>query len=84
LQYNNLSVAKSFLDYESFGTLFRQANADVLQLTVAERIWKIIIEIVALLAEMLKLDSEWLMEKLVTENERLKKILNYETLLQAG
>ncbi len=84
LQYNILSVYRRFADYESFGALFRQTNADTLQLTVNERIWKIMIEIVALLAEMLELDSEMLMGKLVTENERFEKILNYTTLLKAG
>lgn len=84
LQYNILSVAKRFSDYESFGALFRQANADILQLTVAERIWKIMIEVVALLAEMLELDAEMLMEKLITENERFEKLLIYNTLLQAA
>ncbi len=84
LQYNILSVTRRFNDYESFGVLFRQANADILQLTVAERIWQIMIEIVAILAEMLELDSETLMEKLVTENERFEKILNYNNLLLTG
>ena len=42
------------------------------------------IEIVAILAEMLELDSETLMEKLVTENERFEKILNYNNLLLTG
>jgi len=84
LQYNILSVAKRFSDYESFGALFRQANADILQLTVAERIWKVMIEVVALLAEMLELDSEMLMEKLITENETFEKLLIYKTLLQVA
>jgi IS4 transposase len=38
LQYNMLSVAKRFSDYETLGELFRSANAEIIELTIAERI----------------------------------------------
>jgi len=38
IQYNLLSVAKRFTDYESLGELFRNTNAETIQLTVAEHI----------------------------------------------
>lgn len=84
IQYNLLSVAKRFTDYESLGELFRNTNAETIQLTVAEHIWRLIVEILAGLAELLEIDTELLMEKLIADNEKLVKLTNYRTLLQAG
>lgn len=84
IQYNLIAVAKRFADYETSGELFRDTKAETIQLTVAERIWQIMIEILADLADLLEIDTELLMEKLITENERLEKLFNYTTLRQAG
>ena len=84
LQYNLLSVVRRFTDYESLGELFRNTNAETIQLTVAEKIWQIILELLISLAEVFESDIEMLMQKLLTDNETIKKILNYNTLLQAG
>ena len=84
LQYNILAVAKRFTDYESLGELFRKTKAETIQLTVVEYIWKLIIEILAGLAEFLEIDTEMLMEKIMSDNESITKLVNYKTLLQAG
>jgi len=84
VQYNLLSVAKRFADYESLGELFRNTKAETIQLTVVERIWQIIIEILADIAELIEIDTERLMEKLIADNEKLMKLTNYKNLLQAG
>jgi hypothetical protein len=84
LQYNLLVVAKRFTDYETLGELFRNTRAETIQLTVAEHIWKIIVEILTDLAEFLEIDTELLMEKILTDNEKITKLVIYKTLLQAG
>lgn len=84
VQYNLLSVAKRFTHYESLGELFRNTNAETIQLTVAEHIWQIIVDILADIAELLEIDTELLMGKLIADNEKLIKLTNYRTLLQAG
>jgi hypothetical protein len=84
LQYNMLSISKRFSDYETLGELFRATQKDSLQLTISEKIWVIIIELVSHLSEILNLDSETLMEKLFSENEQLTKYLNFKALSQAG
>lgn len=84
VQYNLLSVAKRFTAYESLGELFRNTKAETIQLTVTEKIWQIIINIFACLAELLEIDTELLMEKLLSDNEQLEKIINYKDLLHAG
>lgn len=84
LQYNILSVAKRFSDYETLGGLFRAANAETIELTIAERIWAIITEIASQLADLLEIDTEMLMEKIITDNQRFEKLINYKSLMEAG
>ena len=84
IQYNILSVAKRFTDYESLGELFRNTKAETIQLAMNERIWLIITEILSDLAEILEIDTESLMEKLMADNEKLTKVANYTALLKAG
>ena len=84
MQYNLLSVVKRFNDYETLGELFRAAQKDSLEITIAEQIWLIIIEVVAKLSEILDIDTEMLMQKIFFENETLTKYLNFKNLLQAG
>jgi hypothetical protein len=84
LQYNLLSVVKRFNDYETLGELFRAAQKDSLEITIAEQIWLIIIEIAAKLSEILDIDTEVLMQKIFAENETLTKYINFKSLKQAG
>lgn len=84
LQYNILSVAKRFSHYETLGELFRTANTEIIELTIAERIWLIITEIIAQLADLLDINTQMLMEKTITDNQRVEKLLNYKCLMQAG
>jgi hypothetical protein len=79
-----LSVARRFTDYESLGDLFRNTKAETIQLTVNERIWQIIVEVLTALAELFEIDTEIFMEKLIADNEKIEKLVNYKTLLQAG
>jgi len=84
VQYNILAAIKRFHDYETLGELFRASQKETLKLTISEQIWLIIIELVAELSEIFNTDTETLMEKLFTENERLTKYLNFKNLPQAG
>jgi len=84
IQYNLLSVAKRFTDYESLGEMFRSTNAETIQLTLAERLWQLIVEVLADLAELIEIDTDSLMEKLISDNQRIIKLTNYTALLQAG
>ena len=47
-------------------------------------IWLIIIEIIAQLADLLDIETEVLMEKIITGNQKFEKLLNYKCLMQAG
>jgi len=84
LQYNILSAVKRFTDYETLGELFRVSQKDTLKLTVTERIWLIITELISDLSEIFDMDVESFIEKLFSENEKFAKYFNLENLSQAG
>jgi len=84
IQYNLLALTKRFSGYESLGELFRNTKAEIIELTVAEKIWKLIIEILAEVAQFFESDIKLLMQKLISDNERFIKLLNYNALLQTG
>lgn len=68
-------MARRFSAYQTNGELFRKIEKNSLQLTMSEHIWRIIIEIVARLAEMLSLDPEELILELMSENYKLAKFI---------
>ncbi|MFV0290634.1 MAG: hypothetical protein ACK5IJ_07020 [Mangrovibacterium sp.] len=80
LQYN----LKRFSDYETLGELFRATQKDALKLTISEQVWLIITEFAAELSEILDIETELLMEKIFSENERLTKYINFKSPVQAG
>ena len=84
IQYNLLSVVKRFDGYESIGALFRQANAETLELTIKERILLIIREILTEYSENMDLGIDFFLEHIFAENENLKKLINFETLAKTG
>jgi IS4 transposase len=84
LQYNILSVVKRFDGYESLGALFRQANAETLELTIKERILMIIKEILTEYSENMDWGIDFFLEHIFAENEYLKKMIKYENLTRAA
>ncbi|MBQ5980956.1 MAG: hypothetical protein IJL54_02135 [Prevotella sp.] len=46
MQYNLLSTSRRFSDYETVGGLFKDATRSSVELTLVERIWDMILEIV--------------------------------------
>jgi len=55
-------LTKRFPGYELLGELFRNTKAETIELTVAEKIWKLIIEILAEVAQFFESDIEPLMQ----------------------
>lgn len=84
LQYNILSTLKRFDKYETLGELFRQSQRESLEITINERIWLIIIEIVAKLAVILEIDTELLMEKLIYDNQDIRNLINLKPYMNTG
>ena len=72
-----LSVVKRFDGYEG---LFRQANAETIELTVKERILLIIKEILIEYVENMDLGIDFFLEHIFAENEKLTKLIHPKSL----
>lgn len=84
IQYNILSSIKRFEAYETIGGLFRTTINGAIELSVTDRIWELIIQVVAIIAEMFSADEEEIIKKIVANNEKCKRILDYHNLKKVG
>ena len=75
MQYNILSTAKRFSDYETIGGLFMDATKGSVELTLAERIWDIILEIVRDIAECFNIEDEQILDMLVNRSDKLSHFI---------
>jgi len=71
MQYNILSTARRFSDYETVGGLFKDATMGSVELTLTERIWGIILEIVREIAECFNIEDEQILDMLVNRSDKL-------------
>ena len=67
IRYNILALIKRSDDYETIGGLFADIYEGVHELTVVEKIWSIIIDVIAIVAEIFTIDENELMEQNYTE-----------------
>ena len=72
IRYNILAIIKRSEDYETIGGLFADIYEGVHEFTVVEKIWSIIIEVIAIVAEIFTIDENELMEQIIRDNRRLK------------
>lgn len=79
IRYNLLASIKRSMDYETIGGLFNDIYEGVHELTVIEKIWGIILEVIAIFAEMTGADEEELMHQIIENNKRLEAIRAYAT-----
>ena len=73
IRYNLLALLTRSLDYETIGGLFK----DAYELTVVEKIWLIIVEVVGIVAELTGADEDTLMRQLIENNKRLEALQAY-------
>ena len=69
LQYNILSLVKRFAAYETMGKLFEDVTKDSLELSVAERIWGVMQELVIAVAELFGLTDEDIYQAIINREE---------------
>ena len=75
MQYNLLSTARRFSAYETIGGLFREATKNSTELTIAERIWGVIIELVNKIAQCFLIEDEKIMDTLLNRSEKIKRLV---------
>ena len=74
LQYNILSVVKRFTAYETMGKLFEDITKDSLELSVTDRIWGALQEIVIAIANLFGLVDEEIYDAIINRSEELGHI----------
>jgi len=71
IRYNMKAYLKGVHDYETIVGLFNDMYSGVHELTVIEKIWGIILEVVAVAAELTGMDDEVMLELIIQDNKRL-------------
>ena len=74
LQYNILSYVKRKESYETVGGLFAEITKDSVELSVAERIWLLIVEVINVIAEALNCDAIALTEQVISDDKQIKAV----------
>ena len=77
IRYNMLASIKRTLDYDTIGGLFGDMYLGVHELTVVEKIWAIIIEVVAVVSELIGADSDELTIQIIENDKRLAALREY-------
>ena len=80
LQYDVLSTAKRFSDYEAIGRLFRHVSKDTVQLSVAQQIWGVLQKIVTTIAEVFGLVGEEVYDVVINHSDELVHIVKFYNL----
>lgn len=74
IQYNILGSVKRFESYETIGGLFAELTGETLELTVVQRIWGLIIEVINVIAEFFSCDPFELTENVINNNHQIKAV----------
>ena len=75
INYIILSLCKRFKSYETIGSLFRELQRDMLELTIAERLWQLFIQLQNELAEIFNIDVSELIKKLIYSSKTETKVI---------
>ena len=69
MQYILLAFSKRFSSYETIGELFRKNKEYFLELTLSQRLWLLFIELQRQLLEILEIDVNEVLEKIILQSE---------------
>jgi len=86
IAYNMFSTAKRLNSYETMGDLFREVASQMAELTLSERIWAIIEELLQLVADFIDIDFASLVQSLMRkadQESKLMRIVNFSNALVA-
>lgn len=77
IRYNILASIKRALGYDTIEGLFGDMYLGVHELTVVEKIWAIIIEVVAVVSELIDADTDELTIQIIENDKRLAALREY-------
>ena len=76
IQYNIFSTAKRFSAYETMGVLFADAKDQMLELTVCQRLWGFILELLQIIADIFDVDINELIKQVIQSDKQHNKVIN--------
>ena len=69
IAYILLAFRFRYEHYESKGALYRSMNAELLRMTLDRRLWELFLETIQIVAEILKIDADDLLERVLTNSD---------------
>ena len=84
IAYNMFSTAKRLNSYETMGDLFREVAGQMAELTLSERIWAIIVELLQLVADLMDVDFAALVQRLMQKADQDSKLMRLITFSNAN
>lgn len=81
-QYNILGYVKRFDSYDTIGGLFAGGTSGTNELSIVDKIWLLIIEVVTSITEQVSTDYNELFESAISGNKHLKRL--FEPYLGGG
>ena len=76
IQYNIFSTAKRFTAYETLGELFREVQGNIQELTISEKIWGFILELLHIVSDIFDSDFNELIIRILKTEQVNNKIVN--------
>lgn len=67
IKYNILSYVKWFESYEAMEGLFKELVGEIVELSVAQRIWGLIVEVINVIAEFVSCDPFELIQNVINK-----------------
>ncbi|MGM9742746.1 MAG: hypothetical protein ACI3ZC_06775 [Candidatus Cryptobacteroides sp.] len=77
-----MAYVKRFESYETIGGLFRDITAETVELSVVEKLWGIIQEVVSAVAEFFSTDFDELLTNVISNNKQLQAMVGIVQRLQ--
>ena len=74
MQYILLALMKRFESFETIGGVFRDGKAALIELTLVERILQLFLQIVKELADLMEIDYETILQKLLHKDSSAKML----------
>ena len=74
IQYNLLGLVKRFDSYETIGGLFEKITDQTMEMTIVDKIWLLIVEVVSAIAEEVSADHDELMLTAIRGSRHLERL----------
>jgi hypothetical protein len=84
LQYNLISLAIRFTSYETIGGIFWDVQHPGMELSVTERIWGIILEMVKIMTGIFSIEEDEIFDAIINKSDSLAHSINFYELKSAS